>query len=79
MSSDYISRDEFQNLRDDIKEDFARTHSCDQRIEQKLDNLISRLDSNEEKKGDRKFKIKIAGITTVFALVSSVILHFLWG
>ncbi len=41
---DHISREEFQNFRQDASEHFRTLHECDRRIERKIDELAARLE-----------------------------------
>lgn len=83
MPDDSVSRDEFQNFREDVREDFARCHSCDQRIEQKLDNLISRLENQADKRQERSFSTKqgvfLAFVGAVAGTIGAVFTHLLGG
>lgn len=79
------TRDEFQNFRDDVKEDFERLHACDQRIEQKVDEIASKIDplihayNEKQKKGERKFQVKLAGIAAAFGFVAAAIMNLFGG
>lgn len=84
MSSDeHVSKDTFELFKEYTQEHFDRLHACDQRIEQKVDEILSRQQAKQEKKEERIFdtkqKVFIGFMMAVATTVSSFLTKVLSG